>query len=188
MTVRVGCAMMIVMGEMNRTLLVLDDDARLRKAAVRALASTCTVVTASTAGEAIEAAKRLKFDVALVDVILREGSGIDALLELRTLQPDLVAIVMSGLGCAATVRRAFQAGALDFIEKPFSWPDVLSSLEQQTPVERGRDDIPPFENVKWEYYNRIIVAFGGNVSRAAAYAGLRRTSLQRIKRRRPNSS
>jgi len=76
-----------MIGRMARSVLVVDDDAAFRRLAARMLIAAGLVVVgeAATAADASAAAKALKPDAALVDVMLADGDGIALATELTAL-------------------------------------------------------------------------------------------------------
>ncbi len=69
--------------------------------------------------EALAVLPDLKPDVALVDLQMPELDGIDVLRAMRAAAPDCQVILMTGHATVDTAVQAVQAGALDYIEKPF---------------------------------------------------------------------
>ena len=166
------------------TVLVVDDDASLRRAATRALERQGRLaLTASSHAEALHIFRDEHIDLAVLDLVLRDESGLELLRRLKALRPGLTVVLMSGLFCVSTVVHAYRAGAFDCVEKPFEWAALLHTLEHDLPIESHRNsDIPTLEQWKREYYSRLLAIAGGNVTKAAELAGIRRTSLQRILR------
>jgi two-component system response regulator FixJ len=68
--------------------------------------------------------------VALLDVRLPDGSGVDALPDLLASVPALSVIMMTGHGDVSLAVAAMKAGAQDFLEKPFEPRDLLSAVER----------------------------------------------------------
>ncbi|MDQ3169694.1 MAG: sigma-54 dependent transcriptional regulator [Acidobacteriota bacterium] len=66
-------------------------------------------------------------DVVLLDVMMPGMDGVETLKSLRASLPDLPVIMLSGNSETATVVKAMQAGATDFIEKPDS-PEALGEI------------------------------------------------------------
>jgi response regulator of citrate/malate metabolism len=105
------------------TVLVVDDDfrvAEMHAGVVEALPGFVVVSTANTLAEARDAGP---VDLALVDVYLPDGSGIDLI---RELQCD--SFVLSADTEAATVRAAITAGALTYLIKPFAPTELAARL------------------------------------------------------------
>ncbi|SDO25415.1 two-component system, CitB family, response regulator [Microbacterium sp. ru370.1] len=108
--------------------LVVDDDFRvagLHREAVAARAGFVALEPARTIGEARTAIAAHAPDLVLADVYLPDGDGIDLVRSL-----DVDAFVLSAATDAATVRRAFSAGALAYLVKPFDTRVLAERLER----------------------------------------------------------
>lgn len=66
--------------------------------------------------------------VALIDVRLGTGSGVDLLREVRLQDPDLVCVMVTAYASIDTAIEALQAGAYDYLSKPFHSEDLLAML------------------------------------------------------------
>jgi len=80
--------------------------------------------------EAIEKYKELKPDVVTMDITMPEMNGIDAIKEIRKSDPNATVIVCSAMGQQAMVIEAIQAGAKDFIVKPFQASRVIEAVQK----------------------------------------------------------
>ncbi len=85
---------------------------------------------ASTGREAIERYKELKPDLVTMDIIMPDMSGIEAVKEIRKIDPQAKILMVSAMGQQALVLEAVQSGALDYIVKPFQPSRVLESIER----------------------------------------------------------
>jgi len=85
---------------------------------------------ASTGREAIERYKELKPDLVTMDIIMPDMSGIEAVKEIRKIDPHAKILMVSAMGQQALVLEAVQSGALDYIVKPFQPSRVLESIER----------------------------------------------------------
>jgi response regulator of citrate/malate metabolism len=111
------------MGGTELTVLVVDDDfrvANMHSGIVNALPGFTVTTTATTLAAARKADP---VDLALVDVYLPDGSGIDFV---RELQCD--SMVLSAATDAPTIRAAVAAGALSYVVKPFAPADLAARL------------------------------------------------------------
>ena len=109
--------------EMPRRLriLVVDDDRTLREGCSNILQLDGHHVTAFSRGEeAIEAAQRTHFDIALVDLYMTPVSGMDVLRGITAADPNTLVVVMTGNPTVASSLDALRAGAWDYLPKPFS--------------------------------------------------------------------
>ena len=167
-----------------KCVLVVDDDAAIRKSAITALRPR-TVRVASCIAEATELFSCHAFDLAIVDVHLcdvRTGgeNGIDFVRHLRKCRPSLLSVVVTGLRVGTVVDDAYQAGAVKTYEKPFDWKQVIVELEQGPATASPSPRLPNVDEWKRDYIARALNASGANVTRAASTIGVKRTSLQRL--------
>ena len=80
--------------------------------------------------EAVEKFKDLRPDLVTMDIVMPFRSGIDATREIVTQDPRAVIVMCSALGQESLVMEAIEAGASDFIVKPFKSEDVLSVVKK----------------------------------------------------------
>ncbi len=85
---------------------------------------------ASDGVEAVEEYKRLHPDVVTMDIVMPRKSGIDAVRGIVEIDPNACVVMCSALGQETLVTEAMQAGARDFIVKPFKPDSVLETLQQ----------------------------------------------------------
>lgn len=76
--------------------------------------------------EAVEKFKDLKPDLITMDIVMPFKSGIEATKEILDIDGNATVIMCSALGQEALVMEAIEAGAADFIVKPFKAEDVRS--------------------------------------------------------------
>ncbi|MFJ8824193.1 response regulator [Streptomyces sp. NPDC102467] len=108
---------MSVPGRPPLSVLVVDDDFRvagIHASLVEGVPGFTVAATTHTAATALEAIAARPVDLALVDIYLPDGSGIDLLHRL-----DCDAFVLSAAAEGPVVRRALSAGALAYLVKPF---------------------------------------------------------------------
>lgn len=164
-----------------RTLLVVDDDEAFRTRLVRALiARGLTVTGAAGYEEALVQAREDSPEWALVDLRLADGSGLDVVRELKTLDQSTLIVVLTGYGSIATAVHSVKLGAHDYLTKPVDADQILAAFRA---IDRS-DDPPspsaqPLARVEWEHIQRVLVDCHGNVSQAARLLGIHRRSLQR---------
>ena len=83
---------------------------------------------ASDGDEAVEEFKRLHPDVVTMDIVMPRRSGIDAVKGIVAIDPSACIVMCSALGQETLVQEALQAGAKDFIVKPFKPDAVVATL------------------------------------------------------------
>jgi two-component system chemotaxis response regulator CheY len=80
--------------------------------------------------EAIEKYKDLRPDLTTMDIVMPFKSGIEATREIVKVDPRAVIVMCSALGQESLVMEAIEAGASDFIVKPFKAEDVLAVVKK----------------------------------------------------------
>ena len=126
----------------ERTVYVLDDDEAVRRSLERLLGSAnFQPVTFERPDMFLSAARTFKTGCVLLDVRLPGMSGLEVQERLHKIRNDLPIIVMTAQGDVQTAVRAMKAGAVDFLEKPYSDHALLGSIEAAFAKEipSGRD-------------------------------------------------
>ena len=80
--------------------------------------------------KAVEKYPEAKPDLVLMDITMPEMDGIEALKKIKALDPGAKIIMCSAMGQQAMVIEAIQAGAKDFIVKPFQAERVLEAVKK----------------------------------------------------------
>jgi len=102
-------------------ILIVDDERTLRESCVSMLKHDGYNVRACARGdEALDTLKRVRFDIVLLDLFMSQVSGMELLRACLEARPDTIVIVMTGNPSVATSLEALQAGAWDYLPKPFS--------------------------------------------------------------------
>lgn len=86
------------------------------------------VAEAQNGADAIEKYKAERPDIVTMDITMPEMNGIDALKGIKKIDGAARVIMCSAMGQQAMVMEAIQAGALDFIVKPFETDRVIDSI------------------------------------------------------------
>ena len=117
---------------MNYTVLVCDDAIFMRTMVSDILEKAGFEVLgqAESGVQAIEKYKQLKPDFVTMDIVMPEMGGIDAVREIRKLDPNAKILMCSAMGQQALVVEAMQAGARGFVVKPFQPARVLEAVQQ----------------------------------------------------------
>lgn len=117
---------------MGKTVLVVDDAAFMRMMIKEILVKNGynVVGEANDGYEAIERYKELRPDLVTLDITMPELDGIEALKMIKKDFPDAKIIMCSAMGQQAMVIDAIQAGAKDFIVKPFQADRVLEAISK----------------------------------------------------------
>jgi two-component system response regulator RegA len=168
--------------EVDKSLLLLDDDAPFRQRMARALESRGFAVTAvGSAAEANEIVRNGPPAYAVLDLRLEDGSGLAVVESLHRKRPDCRVIVLTGYGAIATAVAAVKAGAVDYLPKPADVEDVVKALITPPDDKPEPPDNPmSADRVRWEHIQRIYELCGHNVSETARRLNMHRRTLQRI--------
>lgn len=79
---------------------------------------------------AVDKYKELSPDLVLMDITMPEMNGIDAVKAIKQLDPSAKVIMCSAMGQQAMVVESIQAGAKDFIVKPFQADRIVEALKK----------------------------------------------------------
>jgi two-component system chemotaxis response regulator CheY len=85
---------------------------------------------AETGTQAVEKYKQLKPDLVTMDIVMPDMGGIDAVREIVQGDPSARVLMCSAMGQQALVVEAIQAGAKDFVVKPFQPSRVLEAVQR----------------------------------------------------------
>jgi two-component system, chemotaxis family, chemotaxis protein CheY len=80
--------------------------------------------------DAVEKYKELMPDVVTMDITMPEKDGITAVKEIKAAYPQANIIMCSAMGQQPMVLEAIQAGAKDFVVKPFNAERVMDSIKR----------------------------------------------------------
>ena len=85
---------------------------------------------AETGVQAVEKYKQLRPDLVTMDIVMPDMGGIDAVREITKFDPNAKVLMCSAMGQQALVVEAIQAGAKDFVVKPFQPSRVLEAVQR----------------------------------------------------------
>jgi two-component system response regulator PilR (NtrC family) len=127
----------------NRAVLVVDDEADIRELLVLTLSRMgVDADTASTIAEAKAALEKRTYDLALTDMRLPDGEGLDVLRHIAEHHGNTPVAVITAYGSTENAVAALKAGAFDYLSKPIKLdqlrPLVMSALKLPRPVHQRR--------------------------------------------------
>ncbi|MDA0770914.1 MAG: response regulator [Chloroflexi bacterium] len=112
-------------------ILVVDDAQFMRMKATKLLSSKgFEVIEAATGAEAVETYKTEKPDAVLLDITMPDMDGLQALKEIKKIDPKANVAMVTAMGQQSIVMEALKAGAKDFVVKPFDADRVMAALER----------------------------------------------------------
>ncbi len=113
---------------MTQRVLIVDDEPQfLRALATNLRGAGYAIDTATTAAEAQAAAALRPPDAVILDLLLPDGSGIDVCKDLRT-WTEVPILLVSAVGAEEEKIAALDAGADDYVTKPFAIGELLARL------------------------------------------------------------
>jgi DNA-binding NtrC family response regulator len=126
------------------SVLIIDDEAAIRESLETLLEMEgYEVQSAATADEGLTRIGSRPYDLVLLDLALPDRNGIDLLAELHVHDPQLAVIMITAYGTVENAVRAMQAGAMNFVQKPWDNEKLLADI--RTAVARHRTEA---ENVQ----------------------------------------
>jgi DNA-binding NtrC family response regulator len=121
-------------------ILVIDDDKAMRDACYQILSRQgYQVELAAGARQGLALLERSSFDAILLDLVMPDLDGLEALKKIKALDPDVEVIIITGYGTIQAAVDAIKAGAFHFLSKPFV-PDDLRNLVNRA-LEKRRLDL-----------------------------------------------
>jgi len=117
---------------MGQRILIVDDAAFMRMMIKDILEKNgfSVVGEAQDGQEAVDKFKELTPDLVTMDITMPEKDGVAALKEIKALDAGAKVIMCSAMGQQAMVIDAIQAGAKDFIVKPFQADRVIEAIQK----------------------------------------------------------
>ncbi len=117
---------------MSKRILIVDDAAFMRMMIKDVLTKNGFEVVgeAENGLKAIEKYKELSPNLVVMDITMPEVDGIQAVKEIKKMDPNAKIVMCSAMGQQAMVIEAIQAGARDFIVKPFQADRVIEAVRK----------------------------------------------------------
>ena len=111
-------------------LLITDDSRLLRKKLREELENLgCEVIEASNGKEAIMRDLEQEPDGVILDIVMPEVGGIEALQVIREVSPTVPIVMLSSAGTPQKLMQTLKMGAIDFIQKPYTKEQIARAVE-----------------------------------------------------------
>ena len=167
---------------MNKELIIVDDDFPFRERLSRSMQKKgFKVENFSNSLETIKRISIKKFDYAIVDMRLEDGSGLELIKKMKEKNPNTKSLLLTGYGNIATAVAAIKSGAIDYLPKPAEVDQIYDALTS------SKDILPPppenpmtADRIRWEHIQRVFIQCNRNVSETARRLRMHRRTLQRI--------
>jgi DNA-binding NtrC family response regulator len=115
-----------------RRILIVDDEPDMLQLLKRSLEPDlgCSVLTTTSAREAVKRIAEEPLDLVLADIKMPEMDGLELLEVIKRHRPELTVVMMTGHGSIDTAVTSMKNGAHDFITKPFDHETLVVRLEK----------------------------------------------------------
>ncbi len=114
----------------HRVLLIDDEEEFTRTLAERLELRGMVVATASSGEAAVELVADRDFDAVLLDLAMPGWDGNETLKHLKEARPDLQVVLLTGRATVGKGVEAMKLGALDLVEKPAEFKELLTKIEE----------------------------------------------------------
>ena len=158
------------------SILVVDDDPQTLRHVRDALSGTGYSVTVT--GDPVEAlhiTRTSRPDLAIMDLVLPDGDGIELMKEMKAVA-DLPVIFLSAYGQDQVIAQAFEAGAADYVSKPFSSTELVARIRAELRRMAGPPTNPAgsvtLGDLEIDYDSRVVRLAGRVLDLTATEYGL----------------
>lgn len=167
----------------NASLIIIDDDTSYRSVLQRRLTQKTDFSVAAFASteEALNAPKSSHCHGIILDMMLADESGLDAIAQLKQHFDPSHLIMLTGYASIATTVEAMRRGATDYLAKPVALNTLLQRLiptQGFAASDSSESTLTPAQ-LEWEHIQRTLLDHQGNISATAKALGMHRRTLQR---------
>ncbi|MBI2429954.1 MAG: response regulator [Ignavibacteriales bacterium] len=119
-----------------KKILIVDDSAYNRTLLAAILRKkNLYVETADNGEDAVKKFSELKPDVVFLDYIMPKKSGVDALIEMKQINPGVIGVMLTSISSDEDVKAAKEAGASGYILKPYTAEKIYDLLKKFQVIE-----------------------------------------------------
>jgi two-component system, NtrC family, nitrogen regulation response regulator GlnG len=141
---------------MNKRILVIDDDESVAWVISKALESLgCEITVKHNIKTGLKALDR--FNLILLDLVLPDGDGIEALQEIRVFNPNALVIIVTAHGKMESAVNAMKEGAYDYLEKPFDIEELKLVVEKAFRDLAIREELLALRQTREEFKSSEII-------------------------------
>ena len=138
--------------EHERILVIDDDEGLLHLLKMRLSAMGFHVTPCTTGQEAVAAARKDVYDLAITDLRLRGEDGLDVAEELLRIHPGLPVLILTAHGSIPNAVEAMQRGACGYLTKPFDDKDLRATIDKALSQQRMSREIQRLKSLVKELY------------------------------------
>lgn len=172
----------------GRTLIIVEDDEAFARTLARSFERRdyCVHVV-HEAAELEQILKTVRPDFAVVDLKLRNSSGLPCIRTLHDRDPETRIVVLTGYASISTAVEAIKLGACYYLAKPCNTDDIEAAFQREegnaeTAISTRSSSI---KTVEWEHINEVLADTDFNISETARRLGMHRRTLARKLTKRP---
>lgn len=132
----------MIMSTKKKKLLICDDSLLIRvqlKDFISSCNYTFDIIEAKDGEEAFELYKQEKPALVFLDVVMPKSTGIEALRNIMEFDADAKVVMLTSVGTKETIKEALNAGATDFMQKPWQKELLIQVIEKYIPCEVNFD-------------------------------------------------
>ena len=172
----------------DRTLVIVEDDEAFARTLARSFERReYRVHVVHGAAELDHLLETVRPDFAVVDLKLRNSSGLPCIRALHDHDPDTRIVVLTGYASISTAVEAIKLGASHYLAKPCNTDDIEAAFHREegdaeTPISTRSSSI---KTVEWEHINEVLADTDFNISETARRLGMHRRTLARKLTKRP---
>ncbi len=139
----------------EKAVLVVDDDSVHRMILKKHLNDWGYQVNEADDGHvAVEAVRRMPFDLIIMDICMLNVSGIEALGQIKAINPEIPVIIMTAYASLETAVSALKKGAYDYLTKPLNFDELRIAIGRATEHNRLKRENRYLRNRLDEKFNR----------------------------------
>ena len=136
------------------SVLIIDDEMGIRESLETLLGlEGYSVECAGTAEEGMARIGERRFDLILLDLALPDHNGLDVLADLHRQDPDLAVIMITAYGTVENAVKAMQAGAVNFIQKPWDNEKLLADVRAAVARHKAEEENVQLKRALKQRYN-----------------------------------
>ncbi|MFA6187200.1 MAG: response regulator transcription factor [Phycisphaerae bacterium] len=114
-------------------ILVVDDHPIVRDGLADLINLEADLLVAARAGnmaEAVEAVKKQRIDLAIVDMLLKDETGIQVIKKIKAICPDIIVMIFSMSDEVSYIKQAFEAGARGYVTKDELSEKIIDAIRR----------------------------------------------------------
>ncbi len=179
------------MSSANKILLVEDDEVFARVISRALTQRGYDVLHASDANSATIAGLNRQNDFGILDLNLGGHTSLSLIPQLKTQNPNIRILILTGYASIATAVEAIKLGADNYLAKPADADEILTALlapsEEKGVVEAQTGTLEPMSvrRLEWEHIQKVLMENDGNISETARQLKMHRRTLQRKLQKKP---